>query len=186
MPITDRSTKEPLLKTGPLNHGTLSCVDIVKSRRFYEEVLGMECIQVAPRTLVMRKGTEQTYSVIETGTESTMPLINHNGFEVGSYEEVDDANQKLLAIKDEWGLKKVNKPMLIHADYTFYFEDFDGNWWEITSVRPGGLSADFDEREDGWDLTGLHDIDGINDKQALNNVHTHNPEFRAKLLEATH
>jgi catechol 2,3-dioxygenase-like lactoylglutathione lyase family enzyme len=183
MPITDRSTKEPLLRTGALNHGTLSCVDVVKSRRFYEEVLGMECIQVSPRVMVIRKGTEQTYTVIETGKVSTMPLINHNGFEVWSYEEVDEAYRTLMEIKDEWGLRKVNAPTMVHADYTFYFCDFDGNWWEITSVRPGGFRADFDEREDGWDLTGLHEFDGIFDKEAIQEVHTHNPAFRAKLLE---
>ena len=38
------STAEPLLKTARLGHGTLECVDIGRTRRFYEEVLGLEVL----------------------------------------------------------------------------------------------------------------------------------------------
>ena len=83
--ITDRSKTEPLLKTVRLGHGTLECVDIVKTRRFYEEVLSLEVIQTSPLSLMIRKGTTHTYAVVETGkANKEMPMLNHNGLDVGS------------------------------------------------------------------------------------------------------
>ena len=177
--ITDRSKKAPLLKTGRMNHGTLACRDIAKTRRFYEEVLGMEVVQTSPLSLMVRKGTDHVYAVVEAPAEGKMNMLNHNGFEVNSHEEVDAAYQQLLAIKDEWGLK-VMPPRTLHGDHTFYFQDFDSNWWEIVSVRKGGYVADFQESD--WDLTGRHNLDGWvdvwNNEKKL--MHMHDPEVRAQ------
>ncbi len=38
--MTDRSKTEPLRRTLRLGHGTLECVDIATTQRFYVEVLG--------------------------------------------------------------------------------------------------------------------------------------------------
>ena len=40
--ITRKSTKPPLLKINFLSHGTLESRDLQVSRRFYEEVLGLD------------------------------------------------------------------------------------------------------------------------------------------------
>ena len=80
--ITDRAKTEPLLKTVRLGHGTLECADIVKTRRFYEEVLGLEVIQTSPLSLMIRKGTTHTYAVVETGkADKEMHMLNHNGLD---------------------------------------------------------------------------------------------------------
>src|SRR5713226_8716272 len=87
--ITDRYEKEPLLKIQRLGHGTLECTDIAKTRRFYEEVLGLEVIQTSPLSLMVRKGTDHTYAVVETGkADKEMHMLNQNGLDVGSPEEV--------------------------------------------------------------------------------------------------
>jgi catechol 2,3-dioxygenase-like lactoylglutathione lyase family enzyme len=100
--ITDRAQTEPLLKTVRLGHGTLECVDIVKTRRFYEEVLGLEVIQTSPLSLMIRKGTTHTYAVVETGkADKEMHMLNHNGLDVGSPEEVDAAYDLLQQVKAE-------------------------------------------------------------------------------------
>ena len=179
--ITDRSTKEPLLKTKRLGHGTLECVDIAKTRRFYEEVLGFDVIQTSHRSLMIRGGTDHTYAVVELGKENEMSLLNHNGIEVESTADVDAAFETLTAIADEYGIKKIQRPHHSHGDYSFYFMDLDGNWWEIVAVRPGGYVADFDERDQGWDLTGRHDFDDVTGN--VNYIHTHEPEFRARLQQ---
>ena len=184
--ITERSTKAPLLKTRRMNHGTLHCRDIVKTRRFYEEVLGLDVIQPSPMSLMIRKGTDHVYAVVEmpNAPGGDMSMLNHNGFEVDSPEEVDTAYAQIMAIKDEWGLKKVMAPKTMHGDHTFYFMDFDGNWWEIVAVRQGGYVADFDDKEN-WDLTGRHEADGwvekwVNEKKLM---HLHDPEVRAEFRE---
>jgi len=157
--ITDRSTKTPLLKTGILNHGTLHVRDIAKSRRFYEEVLGIECIQTSPLSLMIRKGTAHVYAVVEqpAGIHPPMTMLNHNGFEVGSLGEVEAAHELIATIKEEYGIKKVMPISHMHGDASFYFMDQDDNWWEIVHVRPGGYVADFDDKAN-WDLTGHHEV----------------------------
>jgi catechol 2,3-dioxygenase-like lactoylglutathione lyase family enzyme len=183
--ITDRSSASPILKTGILNHGTLHCNDIAKTRRFYEEVLGLDVIQTSPMSLMVRKGTSHVYAVLEVPRDDAgMHMLNHNGFEVDSAEEVEAAYQKLLEVQDEYEIKKVMKPNTLHGDRCFYFCDLDGNWWEIVAVRQGGYVADFDDEY--WDLTGRHGVEekiqtlGISKKL----IHTHNREFRAAIAES--
>jgi hypothetical protein len=109
--------------------------------------------------------------------DKDMSMLNHNGFEVGSAEEVDQAHKLIMSVKDEWGLK-VMPPRTLHGDHTFYFLDFDGNWWEIVEVRKGGYVADFEDAT--WDLTGRHNVDSwvelYNDTKNLK--HMHDPEAR--------
>jgi catechol 2,3-dioxygenase-like lactoylglutathione lyase family enzyme len=177
--ITDRSTKKPLLDTKRMNHGTLACRDLAKTRRFYEEVLGMDVVQTSPLSLMVRKGTDHVYAVVEAPAgDKEMNMLNHNGFEVSSAEEVEAAHAAVMSIKDEWGLK-VMPVRTLHGDTCFYFLDFDGNWWEIVQVRKGGYVADFQDSD--WDLTGRHQFDSwvglYNDTKTLK--HMHDPETRA-------
>jgi catechol 2,3-dioxygenase-like lactoylglutathione lyase family enzyme len=180
--ITDKSTAEPLLKTLRLGHGTLECVDIVKTRRFYEEVLGLDVLQTSPRSLMIRKDTVHVYAVVETGNDTEMPMINHNGLDVGSPAAVDEAYELLVGIKDEYGIKKIQKPRHAHGDHAFYFLDQDSNWWEIVAVRDGGYAQDYVDAQVDRDLTGHHEFDGLDGN--VHRIHTHDPDFRAKFHES--
>lgn len=181
--ITDKSNKAPLLKTGPMNHGTLACIDIAVTRRFYEEVLGLEVIQTSPRSLMVKKGGDYVYACVELpegSTKDDMEMLNHNGFEVYSPEEVQEAYKTIKAIKDEWGIKKVTPPRVMHGDHTFYFMDMDGNWWEVVYTDAGRYVDDFSDANS--DLTGRHDlehwVDVWNNDRKL--MHMHDPEVRGK------
>ncbi len=178
--ITERSTKEPLIKTGRLNHGTLVCKDITVTRRFYEEVLGLEVVQTSAISLMIRKGGEYVYAVVEMPNAGTpdMTMLNHNGFEVDTRAEVDAAYEGLMTVKDEWGLKRLMKPKLTHGDYGMYFVDMDGNWWEIVSVENGGYVSNFSDDE--MDMSGRHGLEPWvetwnKDKKLM---HLHDPELR--------
>jgi len=176
--ITDRSTAAPLLETQRIGHGTLTCADIVATRRFYEEVLGLDVIQTSHRSMMIRHGTDHTYGVVETGEVGDgMNMLNHNGLDVGSEEEVDAAFEALAAVQEQYGIRKLQRPHHSHGDYSFYFQDLDGNWWEIVAVRPGGYVADFGEAD--RDLTGRHEFDDLAGN--VNYAHTHDPVFRARL-----
>ena len=178
--ITDKSTKPPLLATRRLGHGTLECVDIFRTRRFYEEVLGLDVIQTSPRALQVRKDTNHVYVVVETGrADRDQPWLNHNGLEVATPEAVDAAYELVSAVRDEWCLRKVGKPRYAHGDYAFYFQDFDGNWWEVVAVDEGGYAADFDALSQ-FDLTGRHELDGA--VARARRMHTHDRDFRARLV----
>lgn len=185
--ITDRSVKSPILKTGRMNHGTLACKDIAVTRRFYEEVLGLEVIQTSPRSLMVRKGTDHVYAVVEmtsTNVKPDMDMLNHNGFEVETPEEVDTAHATIKSIQEEWGIKKVMPPRTMHGDRTFYFMDMDGNWWEVVYAQPGGYVADFSNSLS--DITGRHDLAGWvdvwNNEKKL--MHMHDPDVRAAAAAA--
>jgi catechol 2,3-dioxygenase-like lactoylglutathione lyase family enzyme len=177
--ITDRYEGEPVIKVQRIGHGTLECIDIAKSRKFYEEVFGFEVVQTSPRSLMIRLGTGHVYAVVETGKKSEMPMINHNGLDVGSPEAVDAAYEKLMEVKDKYGIEKIQKPHHSHGDTSLYFRDLDGNWWEIVAVRDGGYPADYDDED--RDLTGWHEFDGQSGN--VNFVHTHDPEFRERFRE---
>jgi catechol 2,3-dioxygenase-like lactoylglutathione lyase family enzyme len=179
MPITEKSTRQPLVKLQRIGHGTLECLDLGKTRRFYEEVLGLECFQGSPISLVVRLGTNHCYAVLQTkkDAQADMSMMNHNGLDVGTPEEVDAAYQIINSIKDEWGLKQVRPVRKSHGDRSFYFCDFDGNWWEIVSVRPGGYVADFDDED--FDISGLHEFD--NEPLPF---HTHDEAVREKVRRA--
>lgn len=183
--ITDKSNKEPLLKTGRMNHGTLACINLAVTRRFYEEVLGMDVIQTSPRSLMVRKGGEHVYACVEipSGEKPDMGMLNHNGFEVETPEEVDQAYETIMRIKDEWGIKKVMQPRVMHGDKTFYFMDMDGNWWEVVCTHRGSYFALFSDPKS--DLTGRHDlehwVDIWNKEKKL--MHVHDPAVAAELAK---
>jgi catechol 2,3-dioxygenase-like lactoylglutathione lyase family enzyme len=172
--ITDRSSKKPLLNVSRLGHGTLESADLAASRRFYEEVLGLDVVQTSPRSLLVRKGYDHSYAVVESGRQHVeMEMLNHNGLEVGSREEVDRAFELLTQVKEEYGIRRVVKPHYQHGDYSCYCMDLDGNWWEIVAVGPQGYAIDF--KDPSYDLTGRHDLD----LRTLD--HTHDPKVRELL-----
>jgi catechol 2,3-dioxygenase-like lactoylglutathione lyase family enzyme len=146
--ITQKSTTvEPLLKISFLSHGTLECKDLQASRRFYEEVLGLEVIQHMDIAMTLRLGSDHTYVVVQTGREREMELLNHNGLDVGTQQDVDRCFELLSSVKDKYGIRKLQKPHTQHGAYSFYFMDLDGNWWEILANVPRGYSALFDDPE---------------------------------------
>jgi catechol 2,3-dioxygenase-like lactoylglutathione lyase family enzyme len=155
---TSHRTESPLLDIQMISHGTLASLNLEKSRRFYEEVLGFEVMQVSPVSLAVRcRGSMHVYAVVETGQPSTMDIIDHNGIDVHGREAVLEAHKILTAVKDEYGLRRIMRPVDQHGNFSFYFSDCDGNWWELMDAVPGGYSPIFDDT--GRDLTGRTDID---------------------------
>jgi catechol 2,3-dioxygenase-like lactoylglutathione lyase family enzyme len=155
--ITHRSTKAPLLKTRFLSHGTLECRDIAATRRFYEEVLGLEVVQQAPMALFIRLGSDHCYAVVETRRgDREMPLLNHNGIDLATEEEVREAYDTLQRVKDDYGIRKLTNPVHQHGTYSFYLQDLDGNWWEICHLPRGGYAFRFEYPE--VDLSGRDDL----------------------------
>ena len=121
----------PALKLRFLSHGTLDSRDLAFSRRFYEEFLGLEIVQTSPISLLIRLGGPNTIAVVYSKQAHEMNLLNHNGLDVSSREEVDEAHRIVCADTDKWRLKKITKPHLQHGTYSFFFWDADDNCWEI-------------------------------------------------------
>src|SRR5207237_6526325 len=95
--IDDARTAAPSAKPAPalklefLSHGTLESRDLGFSRKFYEEFLGLEVVQTSPISLLIRLGGPNTIAVVYSKQPHEMNLLNHNGLDVRSKEEVDEA-----------------------------------------------------------------------------------------------
>jgi len=121
-----------------LSHGTLECYNLVESRRFYEEFLGLECVRHGKPAMAIRLGMRFHIVCVEVG-EALKPvhLLNHWGVDVQSRQEVDAAYAKAIELQDTYKIRKVMKPVDAHGVYSFYMIDLDHNWWEIQCYENG-------------------------------------------------
>jgi catechol 2,3-dioxygenase-like lactoylglutathione lyase family enzyme len=123
-----KSVVEPLR----LSHGTLACRDLAKSRRFYEEFLGLEVVRHAKPAMMLRLSTGLYVVCVCIGEKvPDMHLMTHWGLNVASRAEVDRIHAAALAQKDEWGIQRVKNVRDFHGAYGFYLQDRDNNWWEV-------------------------------------------------------
>jgi catechol-2,3-dioxygenase len=141
-----------------LSHGTLEARDLDRTRDFYEGCLGIETVRTSPISLMIKLGGDNTIAIVQNPKKAAMPLLNHNGLDVGSRAEVDECYRVLMSVKDKWGMKQVTKPADQHGTYSFYFSDLDDNWWEILVNPAGGYSWMFSQGRDleSWGA-GEHD-----------------------------
>jgi catechol-2,3-dioxygenase len=112
---TRRSNKKPVLEIKFLSHGTLEVADLQASRRFYEEVLGFEVMQNSPVSMMLRKGSDHVYVAVASPKAQGMGMMNHNGLDVGSEAEVDNAYKLLNEVKDEYNIRKIQRPHKQHG-----------------------------------------------------------------------
>jgi len=99
--------------------------------------------------------------VVQSANKAEMTFLNHNGIDVETQQEVDDAHKIIEAEGAAWGVHKLTKPNLQHGTYSFYFWDCDDNAWEILSNPKGGYTWIFEQ----GDLAGRgHFAKGFRDK----------------------
>jgi len=141
----EHAKSPPALKLSFLSHGTLESLDLAFSRRFYEEFLGLEVVKTSPISLLIRLGGPNTIAVVYSKQAHQMNLLNHNGLDVRTQDEVDAAYRTVVEQEEKWRLKKIGKPRLQHGTYSFFFWDGDNNCWEILSNPEGGYSWLFEQ-----------------------------------------
>ena len=162
--IQVEKAKDPALKLNFLSHGTLESKDLEKAREFYTEFFGLEVVRTSPVSLLIRLGGNNTIAVVEQRKrDEQMPLLNHNGFDVETQEEVDKAYAIAIEQAEKWGLHKFTKPKLQHGTYSFFFWDMDENCWEILTNPPGGYGWLFEQ----GDLEGKGHLDKDFERPAM-------------------
>jgi catechol 2,3-dioxygenase-like lactoylglutathione lyase family enzyme len=136
----------PALNLSFLSHGTLISRDLEATRKFYTEFFGLEVIRTSDISLMTRLGGDHVYAVVEQKKhDAEMHFLFHNGLDVGSDAEVDEAHKVTQDQAEKWGLKKISPPKTQHGTYSFYFWDLDGNCWEILSNPSGGYKWIFEQ-----------------------------------------
>jgi catechol 2,3-dioxygenase-like lactoylglutathione lyase family enzyme len=136
----------PAIKSKFLSHGTLSSKNLEASRRFYEEFLGLEVVRTSPVSLMIRLGGDHVYAVVENRRKKEpMHRLYHNGIDVETDADVDEAWRLCNDQARKWGLYKITKPVPVHGTYSFHFWDGDDNAWEILSNPRGGYTWIFEQ-----------------------------------------
>ena len=101
----------PAIKSRFISHGTLSSRDLEKSRRFYEQFLGLEVVRTSPISLMVRLGGEHVYAVVENKRKDRpMDRYYHNGIDVESDADVDEAWRICTEQAQKWGLHEIGRP----------------------------------------------------------------------------
>lgn len=146
MTATATQTKQSALKLNFLSHGTLESKNLEQARKFYSEFLGLEVVRTSPISLLIRLGGDNTIAVVEQKKRTdVMSVLNHNGLDVETKEEVDAAYQTCVEQAEKWGMHRLTKPILQHGTYSFYFWDADDNCWEILTNPKGGYAWLFEK-----------------------------------------
>ena len=147
-----------------LSHGTLESRDLEKSREFYAGCLGLDVIRTSPVSLMIKLGGNNTIAVVHVKKKEEMSLLNHNGLDVATREDVNECHRILKEQQEKWGIRKITHPADQHGTYAFYFLDPDDNWWEILTNPEGGYSWMFGQGRDleQWGA-GEHDAGNPND-----------------------
>ncbi|MCP3730014.1 VOC family protein [Sphingomonas sp. MG17] len=151
--IVETPERPSVLKPYVMSHGTLEVRNLKKSRKFFEEFLGLEVVVHSPSSFVIRLGLKFFIVAVEVG-DALHPaqLLNHWGLDMASKEEVDEAYRKAVELKDEWGIAEIKEPIARHGVYSFYLRDLDSNWWEI-QYYPGFIHDDLFDFGDRYELS---------------------------------
>src|SRR3984885_7622221 len=117
------------IHTTSLERGTFLTTDLAATRRLLEEVLDLECVRFAPRSLYVREKGHRPgeplhgdpYLVLEVTEVDKIPnpqaFLNHWGVFVATQSDVDRAYATILANKDRYGIHNVQKPKANHGAY---------------------------------------------------------------------
>lgn len=121
-----------IVKAQLLSHGTVACRDLAKTRRFYEEFLGLEVVHHMPPAMMLRLQANLYIACVCIGEKAPPNTIwSHFGFNVATPEDVDRVYNEALRCKDDYELRQIDEPRNLHGAYSFYLQDRDTNWWEI-------------------------------------------------------
>lgn len=114
-----------------LTHGTLECRDITASRAFYEDILGLRCVQHSPVSCLIGGRGDTMIVGVKAGDK-----LNPQG----------DENRWLLAVDTITNVKTIHdrarrSDFVLHLGEitdnggitTCLLQDRDSNWWEVSS-----------------------------------------------------
>ena len=139
-------TPAPALNLNFLSHGTLISKNLDATREFYTEFFGLDVIRTSKISLMVKLGGDHVYAVVENRQyDDEMHRLFHNGLDVSSDRDVDEAYKVTCEQAEKWGLSKISKPRTQHGTYRFLFWDRDGNCWEILSNPERGYIWIFDQ-----------------------------------------
>jgi catechol 2,3-dioxygenase-like lactoylglutathione lyase family enzyme len=126
---------KPLVTPHLLSHGTVECQDMAKTRRFYEEFLGIDVIRPLPEAQYMWRGGAWTVVCVHVdGEPKEQGPENRFELALASASDVKAAHAAALAQKSAFDMKKVTDLSERNGIVSFMIQDLDNAWWEISNV----------------------------------------------------
>ena len=120
-----------------LTHGTVQFHDIEATRRFYEDVLGLEVVQLWPSSIYVKHPESPWYIVnLPFRAEPILPTrAQRFVLALESASEVEEAHRWLSNFAQTLGLSTLDPIQSSNDVAWFIFSDLNRNWWEVTSAR---------------------------------------------------
>ena len=122
-----------------LSHGTTSCFDLVRARKFYRAVLGLEVMHPFPDAdpYYVKHSSNPWYIVcLQTPTKSRVPSSLHQRFTLAleSNAAVAEAHHWLSENAESVEIAQPG-PLCLDSDRSsFVFTDPESNYWEMIDV----------------------------------------------------
>lgn len=123
-----------------MTHGTIECVNLEASVKFYREALGLDVISHVPtiRPHDIKHPATPWYVVsleIPEKNRRYLTALQRHTVSVESTSAVVEAHRELQARGIEFGITAIEAITDIADGQSFLLSDLDQNWWEIAYVN---------------------------------------------------
>jgi catechol 2,3-dioxygenase-like lactoylglutathione lyase family enzyme len=120
-----------------LTHGTVQFENIDATRQFYENVLGLEVVQLWPSSIYVKHRESPWYIVnLPFRADPILPTrAQRFVLAVESASKVEEAHQSFSRSGQEMGVTAVDPIQRSNGNAWFVFSDLNRNWWELTNSQ---------------------------------------------------
>lgn len=135
-----------LIKNDTLSHGTVECTDMVATRRFYSDFLGVGVHRPVREAQYLYRGGPWTVVCVcvDGGEGKDQAPDNHFKLSVETPAEVDAARAAAIAAREYYGIRRVGELTTDNGQRSFRLQDLNYTWWEITTIDQSYYEALFD------------------------------------------
>ncbi len=121
-----------------LTHGTITCLSLDNSRRFYREVLGLDVVSPSPSvkpSYIKHPATPWYVVSLERPPKMRVPLTPSQRYvlQVESVAALVEAHRWLKAEGERLGVTELDEIEENEKSVWFLLSDPDRNWWEVAS-----------------------------------------------------
>ena len=119
-----------------MTHGTIECINLDASAKFYREALGLDVITHVPtiRPHDIKHPSTPWYVVsleIPEKNRKYLTALQRHTVTVESQSALAEAHKELQARGGEFGITEIEEIKEINEGQSFLISDVDRNWWEI-------------------------------------------------------
>jgi catechol 2,3-dioxygenase-like lactoylglutathione lyase family enzyme len=118
-------------------HGTIQCEDLDRTRRFYEEGLGLEVVQLWPSSIYVKHPSTPWYVVnlqAPPGERQYLSPLQRFTLGVGSAAAVHESHARLTESREKLDVTQIETVQETSGGASFLLADLNRNWWEISST----------------------------------------------------